>query len=479
MRPIYIVLVLVACVPIPNKSAIDTGGSNCTSSDWYLDADGDGYGDPSSTISACEMPPGTVVNDADCNDLDSAINIDAPEICDEVDNDCDDLVDDADDSLDVLTGSTWFVDADSDGYGTIDGPVQACAAPSHHVASSDDCDDTEATVYPGAEEVCDEMDNDCDDVSDEDLLVETWYADVDSDGYGDASVSELSCSQPVGYVKDDMDCDDDDASLHPVAAAGSVVCNDADSLCNGFIRLCATTFEMGCTGGMLSCGTDSTVHTVTLTHDYWVSETEVTRGEFVDTMGYDSVSSSDTATCGDACPETGLTWSEAAAYANELSRDEGFTLCYTCTGVRTGVSCEIETDPYSCTGYRLLTEAEWEGAARCGEDLPYAGSDTVSDVAWYEDNSADEVHAVAGLDPNACGLYDMSGNAAEWTGDWYAPFDAASATDPVGPLSGSTSVLRSGDYTDSSSGCQVADRDYGTPTTSSSRYGFRVTRLVY
>ncbi len=97
----------------------------------------------------------------------------------------------------------------------------------------DDCDDTDPSVYPSASEVCDGVDNDCDGTVDEDDAIDakTWYQDADSDGYGNASVTDIDCYQPTGYVADDSDCDDSLAEVHPGAEeiCGDGVKNDCDA----------------------------------------------------------------------------------------------------------------------------------------------------------------------------------------------------------------------------------------------------------
>jgi len=99
--------------------------------------------------------------------------------------------------------------------------------------------------------------------------------------------------------------------------------------------------------------------------------------------------------------------------------------------------------------YRLPSEAEWEYAARAGDQsLRPSGSDDVEDEAWFIHNSGDEPQPVAGLRPNAFGLYDMLGNAWEWTRDWYAPetYAGGPSEDPRGPETGWKKVRRGGSY---------------------------------
>ena len=199
---------------------------------WYADADGDGYGAPGTTFISCTAPSGWVADGTDCDDLNASINPSATESCNGVDDDCDGTTDEAD-AVDAIT---WYVDADSDGYGDAASATTACDRPSGYVTDDTDCDDSDSGVRPGATEVCDGADNDCDGVTDEDDAIDaqTWYADIDADGYGDPSITDVDCYQPLGYVGGAWasDCDDADAAINPAA---DEYCDGVDNDCDGTV----------------------------------------------------------------------------------------------------------------------------------------------------------------------------------------------------------------------------------------------------
>ena len=202
-------------------------------STWYADSDEDGFGDADSPTESCEAPPGLVADDTDCDDESAAVNPDADEVCNDIDDDCDGDVDDDDSSL--SDASTWYGDADGDGYGGTTFSTSACEAPTGYVADSSDCDDLDADVSPEGTEVCNGVDDDCDgDIDDDDSETaadaETWYVDADGDGFGSADGSTEACETPSGYAEDTSDCDDGDASVNPDAAEA---CNGIDDDCDG------------------------------------------------------------------------------------------------------------------------------------------------------------------------------------------------------------------------------------------------------
>jgi hypothetical protein len=193
-------------------------------STWYQDDDGDSYGDPDSVTEACSMPPDYVANDDDCDDDEPSVHPGGVEICDGLDNDCNGEEDD-----DALGADSWYADTDADGFGDAEDSVEACSAPASFVADATDCDDGDTTIHTDAEEVCDEVDNNCDGVVDEDLK-STWYRDDDEDSYGDAFTTTEACDPPEGFVGDATDCDDGDTTINTDAEE---VCDDVDNNCDG------------------------------------------------------------------------------------------------------------------------------------------------------------------------------------------------------------------------------------------------------
>ena len=194
---------------------------------WYADLDGDGYGHPTETLAACDQPDEYVGNDRDCDDSDDAINPDGDEVCNDVDDNCDGRVDE-DEALDA---TTWYDDGDEDGFGDPDDSHVSCEAPSGYIADGSDCVDTDNDIFPGADELCNDEDDDCDGDIDEDAIdAVTWYDDSDADGYGDPASAETGCDAPSGTVTTGGDCDDDEDEVNPDA---DEVCDEVDNDCDG------------------------------------------------------------------------------------------------------------------------------------------------------------------------------------------------------------------------------------------------------
>jgi hypothetical protein len=201
---------------------------------WYRDADGDTYGTPSDTKQACTPPGGYTSRSGDCDDSDAAIHPGAEESCDALDNDCDGRTDDKDTDSPPVDQKTYYQDTDRDGFGDPAASMKTCSSFPliGYVPNSADCDDRNAAVHPGATEICNGIDDDCDGQSDEGLGATTWYRDADGDTYGAPQNTTTSCttSPPTGYVGDDTDCDDSDAQVNP---SGTEFCNTVDDDCDG------------------------------------------------------------------------------------------------------------------------------------------------------------------------------------------------------------------------------------------------------
>ncbi len=193
----------------------------CTT--YYADTDGDGFGTPSDSITDTAQPAGYVNNNTDCDDTDSALNPDATEVCDSIDNNCSGAVDEG--------CATYYADADGDGYGDPSVTVFDLTMPDGYVTNSDDCNDADAAINPDATDTCEDgIDQDCDG---SDTTCVTYYLDADADGYGDPNNTVVVIVQPDGYVLTGDDCDDSDAAINPGAKE---VCDDGiDHDCDGEI----------------------------------------------------------------------------------------------------------------------------------------------------------------------------------------------------------------------------------------------------
>ena len=232
------------------------------------------------------------------------------------------------------------------------------------------------------------------------------------------------------------------------------------------IAIRAGSFEMG-------SADYAPAHEVTLTHDFWIGQTEVTQAQYIARI---ATNPSAEPGCGDTCPVDQVTWAMAALYANAMSTSEGLKQCYTASG--TALVETLSDSPYACEGYRLPTDAEWEHAARAGEAYTYAGSDNPEDVAWTYENSGGTSQPVASKVANGVGLYDMSGNVWEWTGDWYAAYTADPATDPTGAASGDSRVNRGGSWLADAANARVASRAGDDPGYAYFDVGFRLVRTT-
>jgi PKD repeat protein len=212
---------------------------------WYQDNDGDGFGNPNSTIISSTQPAAYVAQAGDCDDSSAEVNPNAMELCNGWDDNCDGIIDegfdfdgdgvtscggDCDDNnalihpfaVEVCNGiddncngliDEGF-DMDNDGFTTCQG----------------DCDDNNANVYPGAVEICNLLDDDCDGLVDENVTM-TFYLDADGDGYGNSTITVQACEPPAGYVAMGGDCNDANAAINP--GSPEICFNSTDDNCNG------------------------------------------------------------------------------------------------------------------------------------------------------------------------------------------------------------------------------------------------------
>jgi hypothetical protein len=262
---------------------------------WYADGDADGFGGGEST-SACAAPGlDWAPEPGDCDDSNPLVNPNGIEICNEgIDDDCNGAADDDDFTVDPTTYLHWYLDGDGDTFGDRDVFEEACQAPTpESILDGTDCDDLDATISPAAIEICDTIDNDCDDlIDDADPSIDPatqfpFFADADGDSYGDPLVITLACDSIAGYgVDNDDDCDDSDPAVTiptnwlydvdvdgfgggaPVGAFGcfppeagtvgevfGIDCDDADPLVNpDAIEVCGDDIDNDCVGGDKSCG---------------------------------------------------------------------------------------------------------------------------------------------------------------------------------------------------------------------------------
>jgi formylglycine-generating enzyme required for sulfatase activity len=154
----------------------------------------------------------------------------------------------------------------------------------------------------------------------------------------------------------------------------------------------------------------------------------------------------------DKHPVVHVSWNDAVAYCKWLS-------------TKIGRTC------------RLPTEAEWEYAAKGGsssQNYIYAGSNTLSNVAWYADNSSLLTHEIGGKQANELGLYDMTGNVWEWCNDWYGQYGSVASTNPTGSTTGTYRVLRGASWYNPADVCRINNRDITAPGDTYGAIGFRI-----
>ena len=212
------------------------------------------------------------------------------------------------------------------------------------------------------------------------------------------------------------------------------------------VKVSGGTFTMGATSEMTEpWDGEKPTHQVTLS-SYYIGETEVTQALWKAVMG-----SNPSWFKGDDLPVEQVSWKSCQTFISKLNALTG-------------------------KNFRLPTEAEWEFAARGGNQsrhTQFSGSSRIDDVAWYKDNSDNKTHPVKTKQPNELGIYDMSGNVWEWCLDWSGRYSSYAQTDPTGG-GGSYRVYRGGSWYDSPRNCRSSCRASTTPTYSSNDRGLRL-----
>ncbi len=276
----------------------------------------------------------------------------------------------------------------------------------------------------------------------------------------------------------------------------------------GMVLIHAGTFLMGNPGSEVERERDETQHEVTISRDFCMSQYEVTVGEFrwfVTVSGYQTEAETSGGgyvwtedggweeqadanwknpyiSQGDDHPVVLVSWNDAVAYCNWLSKEEGLTLAYRINGNEVTWNREAN-------GYRLPTEAEWEYACRAGTTTPFStGTNITTNQANYNGNDPyngnaegtyrQKTTAAGSFSPNAWGLYDMHGNVWEWCWDWYDDYSENSQTDPEGATSGSYRVNRGGSWYNLGQYVHSAYRGNNTPSGRNHFIGFRLVRSL-
>ena len=263
-----------------------------------------------------------------------------------------------------------------------------------------------------------------------------------------------------------------------------------------FVLIPAGAFQMGSNAGEEY---EKPVHEVTLTKDYYIGKYEITQAEYEKYYSFVENSITSDYGDGDEYPAYFVNWFDTLVYCNKRSISENLMPCYSIKGTtdpnewgevpdsnehQNYATWLTVTCDFQANGYRLPTEAEWEYAARAGDDttdrLTYSGTSDVNelgDYAWYKDNSYNTTHEVGMKKANAFGLYDMSGNVMEWCWDVYTDtYDEQDNVDPTGASSGEFRVHRGSSWNNTEKWLAVSSRVERVPSGRWYDYGFRVVR---
>ena len=388
---------------------------------------------------------------------------------------------DCDDNDLGILAISYYVDSDHDGWGSEYQEVWLCPEDialglenDMLVAQSGDCNDNDARIYPEAEEVCDGVDNDCDEEIDQEddtlnsLTTIRIYADTDGDGWGDINNSFLACNTTAGWVLNNRDCDDNDAAIscidsncHTGLCEYSIELDALHEVQFDFTRIPAGSGWIGSEPSESASEPEEQRIEISLSEDLWMLNTPVTMKMYEHVMERTPSMFHHSPLCSEHhdCPVESVSWHDAAKFSNLLtalfntnannsSNNTPRTECYSCD---TQDFCMPIDDFISCTGVRLPTEVEWEYAARAGTDAPFWTPDSngalggryianagcgrdwtlengisLEEYGWFCANNVGDFEdpfygskPVALKQPNGFGLFDIVGGIWEMTNDRY------------------------------------------------------------
>lgn len=257
----------------------------------------------------------------------------------------------------------------------------------------------------------------------------------------------------------------------------------------GVVYVPGGTFTMGNTRGGGNSN-ELPTHSVTL-NPFFIGKHQVTQGEYQAIMGINPAHSYGE---GSNYPVYNISWYDAIKYCNLRSIHEELTPVYSIGGSTNpgdwgtvpslnNATWNAVTCNWNADGYRLLTEAEWEYAARGAADNPdylYSGSDIIGEVAWYDYNSDNTTNPVGLRVANGLGIYDMSGNVSEWCWDWHdsSYYSYSPSENPTGPSDGLNRMLRGGSWYNTSNNNRVSYRNCSIPNLRYNTIGLRICRAI-
>ena len=281
------------------------------------------------------------------------------------------------------------------------------------------------------------------------IMVGNHKVEIKKDGYGTESKTVNILESQTATLSGVLTTNASSSVASGASLSGNtIIIPVKDGISIDMIRVEAGTFTMGATTEMKDPWDDEKpTHQVTLTNDYYIGKYEVTQALWKAVMGKNPSNFK-----GDNLPVEEVSWNDCQKFISKLNSITGKT-------------------------FRLPTEAEWEYAARGGKKsrgYQYSGSNNLSDVAWYTDNSGSKTHTVGSKQANELGIYDMSGNVYEWCQDWKGSYSSSSQVNPTGDNSGSDRVYRGGSWFDTARRCRSSYRDISAPVYRGSYLGLRL-----